>query len=117
MLKLPAGYHGIAPDLRGYGDTEDKLIDATRGAGDWVDDLIGLAHAIGFSKCHVVGHSMGGAILFSLLPAEVTRFSPRRWSIRDRRMASAVRRTLTARQLTTTSRAQAAASSIPSFRS
>ena len=33
MLKLPAGFHGIAPDLRGYGDTEDKLIDATRGMG------------------------------------------------------------------------------------
>ncbi len=43
MLKLPAGYRGIAPDLRGYGDTEDKLIDATRGTGDFVDDLLGLA--------------------------------------------------------------------------
>ncbi len=42
MLKLPAGYRGLAPDLRGYGDTEDKLIDATRGAGDWVDDLLAL---------------------------------------------------------------------------
>ena len=40
MLMLPDGYRGVAPDLRGYGDTEDKLIDATRGMGDWVDDLI-----------------------------------------------------------------------------
>lgn len=38
MLKLPVGFRGIAPDLRGYGDTEDKLIDATRGAGDWVGE-------------------------------------------------------------------------------
>ena len=30
MLKLPDGFRGIAPDLRGYGDTEDKLIDAPR---------------------------------------------------------------------------------------
>lgn len=69
MLKLPAGYRGIAPDLRGYGDTEDKLIDATRGAGDGVDDLLGLAQAIGLTQYHVVGHSMGGAITFSLVPA------------------------------------------------
>jgi pimeloyl-ACP methyl ester carboxylesterase len=68
MLKLPSGYRGIAPDLRGYGDTEDKLIVATRGAGDWVDDLLGLAKTIGLSKYHVVGHSMGGGIIFSLLP-------------------------------------------------
>ncbi|MBL8059064.1 MAG: alpha/beta hydrolase, partial [Anaerolineales bacterium] len=74
MLGLPAGYRGIAPDLRGYGDTEDKLIDATRGCGDWVDDLRALAQALGLGRYHVVGHSMGGAIIFSLVgtaPAEV----------------------------------------------
>jgi len=47
MLKLPGEYRGIAVDLRGYGDTEDKLIDATRGYGDWVDDIIGFTQAIG----------------------------------------------------------------------
>ncbi|MBL1981045.1 alpha/beta fold hydrolase, partial [Klebsiella pneumoniae] len=26
MLALPDGYRAVAPDLRGYGDTEDKLI-------------------------------------------------------------------------------------------
>ncbi len=69
MLKLPAGYRGIAPDLRGYGDTEDKLIDATRGTGDFVDDLLGLAKVLDLKHFHVVGHSMGGAIIFSLVPA------------------------------------------------
>ena len=69
MLKLPAGFRGIAPDLRGYGDTEDKLIDATRGCGDWVDDLAALAQAMGLPRYHVVGHSMGGAITFNLIPA------------------------------------------------
>ena len=68
MLALPAGYRGIAPDLRGYGDTEDKLIDATRGYGDWCDDLIGLLDALGVDRFHAVGHSLGGALLFSLLP-------------------------------------------------
>jgi pimeloyl-ACP methyl ester carboxylesterase len=69
MLKLPAGYRGVAPDLRGYGDTEDKLIDATRGYGDWVDDLIGFTQALGLSSFHVVGHSLGGAIVFGLIAA------------------------------------------------
>jgi len=69
MLKLPAGFRGIAPDLRGYGDTEDKLIDATRGMGDWVDDLIGLLDALKIEKTHVVGHSMGGTIVFGLVAA------------------------------------------------
>src|SRR5262245_61929371 len=47
MLALPGGFRGIAVDLRGYGDTEDKLIDATRGYSDWVDDLMGFAQALG----------------------------------------------------------------------
>src|SRR5512137_1106041 len=62
MLKLPGEYRGIALDLRGYGDTDDKLIDATRGCGDWVDDILGFTQAMGADKYHVVGHSMGGAI-------------------------------------------------------
>lgn len=74
MLKLPAGFRGIAPDLRGYGDTEDKLIDATRGVGDFVDDLLGLLDALKIEKTYVVGHSMGGAIIFGLLPAASDRF-------------------------------------------
>jgi pimeloyl-ACP methyl ester carboxylesterase len=69
MLALPAGFRGIAPDLRGYGDTEDKLVDATRGCGDWVDDLLALADTLALGRFHVVGHSLGGAVAMSLLPA------------------------------------------------
>ena len=70
MLKLPPGLRGIAPDLRGYGDTEDQLIDATRGLGDWVDDTLGLVKALGLEKYHTVGHSLGGMLLFSLIAAD-----------------------------------------------
>lgn len=74
MLKLPGGFRGIAPDLRGYGDTEDKLIDATRGTKDWVEDLIALLDALNVGKAHVVGHSMGAAITFGFVAAVSERF-------------------------------------------
>jgi pimeloyl-ACP methyl ester carboxylesterase len=70
MLKLLASYHGIALDLRGYGDTEDKLIDATRGMGEWVDDVLAFVDALKLGKYHVVGHSLGGMLVFSLAAAD-----------------------------------------------
>ena len=68
MLSLPAGFRGIAPDLRGYGDTEDKRIDATRGMADWAEDVFVLLDALGVERFHIVGHSLGGAVLFTLVP-------------------------------------------------
>ena len=73
MLMLPAGYRGIAPDLRGYGDTEDKLIDATRGMDDWLDDLLALLDALDVDKTHVIGHSMGGTLVFGLVSVAPSR--------------------------------------------
>lgn len=67
MLALPPQYRAIAPDLRGYGDTEDKLVDATRGYFDWVDDLLGLMDTLGIGQFHVAGHSLGGGVVYSLI--------------------------------------------------
>lgn len=67
MLALPAGFRGIAPDLRGYGDSESKRIDATRGYMDWVDDLLALMDTLGVSQFHVAGHSLGGGVIYSLM--------------------------------------------------
>lgn len=73
MLALPADFRGIAPDLRGYGDTEDKRVDATRGMGDWVDDLLALMEALKIKKAHFVGHSMGGTIVLGMVAAAADR--------------------------------------------
>ncbi len=75
MLALPAGYRGIAPDLRGYGDADpDAKIDATRGMGDLADDAAALLDTLGIDSAHVVGNSMGGSILWRIMadhPARV----------------------------------------------
>lgn len=73
MLALPAGFRAIAPDNRGYGDTEFKPVDATRGCGDWADDMLGLMDALGIERFHLVGHSLGGSICWSLLAAAPAR--------------------------------------------
>lgn len=69
MLKLSKNYFCIAPDLRGYGQTDpSKIIDSTRGAMDWVDDISALVEKLGLAKFHVIGHSLGGWICWSLIP-------------------------------------------------
>jgi pimeloyl-ACP methyl ester carboxylesterase len=67
MLALPDGYYAVAPDLRGYGWTEDKLIDSTRGNRDWADDLLALMDALKIEKAHLVGWSMGAGIIYRFL--------------------------------------------------
>jgi pimeloyl-ACP methyl ester carboxylesterase len=63
MLALPAGFRGIALDLRGYGDTEPLPVDATLGMADMVADIHALVQALGLGQFHLVGHSMGGGIV------------------------------------------------------
>lgn len=68
MLALPDGYRGIAPDNRGYGGADtDALIDATRGCKDWSDDLAALLDELGIETAHVVGHSLGGSVLWQFM--------------------------------------------------
>src|SRR5689334_14177155 len=39
---LPPTLRVVAPDLRGYGDTSAAPVDATRGLGDFADDVAAL---------------------------------------------------------------------------
>ncbi|GAA6152860.1 alpha/beta fold hydrolase [Pseudoteredinibacter isoporae] len=66
MLEMPEQYHCVAPDLRGYGDTEDKVIDARRGARDWSDDLFELLQALGIESAHFLGWSAGAGAVMQL---------------------------------------------------
>jgi pimeloyl-ACP methyl ester carboxylesterase len=66
LAALPAGYRGIAPDLRGFGHSEAAPVDAARGLRDFSGDLAELlagAEAGGADRVHLVGWSMGGGVV------------------------------------------------------
>jgi len=68
LTALPPQYRGIAPDQRGYGGADSKvLIDATRGMGDFVDDALALMDHLGHDRFHLVGNSLGGLVVWWMM--------------------------------------------------
>jgi pimeloyl-ACP methyl ester carboxylesterase len=66
LAALPPNCRGLAPDLRGFGRSEPKPVDATRGMRDLSDDLYDLMGALGYAqdrKVHLVGWSLGGGVV------------------------------------------------------
>ncbi len=64
LAVLPDRYRGIAPDLRGFGESEARFVDATRGLGDYADDLRSLVEDLALEEreIHLVGWSVGGTV-------------------------------------------------------
>ncbi|MCW3818717.1 alpha/beta hydrolase [Micromonospora sp. DR5-3] len=71
LRRLPETLRVVAPDLRGYGETDIAPVDATRGLGDFADDVAALLDAPGLfasgARPVVVGHSLGGGVAMRLL--------------------------------------------------
>lgn len=67
MLALPTGLRPLAIDLRGFGETDPKPVDATRGLSDFVDDLQAFVEVLELPKFHLVGWSMGGGVALQYL--------------------------------------------------
>ena len=75
MPVAPPQLRLIAPDMRGFGDTEPLPIDATRGVRDWADDTHSLVEALGIARpVHLVGWSTGGAAIAAFALAREIRF-------------------------------------------
>ncbi len=62
MAALPGDIRIIAPDLRGFGDSELAPVDATRGLRDFADDVAALLDALGIAHAHLLGWSVGGGV-------------------------------------------------------
>jgi pimeloyl-ACP methyl ester carboxylesterase len=64
MPGAPKTFRIIAPDMRGFGETQQVPIDATRGLRDWTDDTHSLVVELGITRpVHLVGWSTGGAAI------------------------------------------------------
>lgn len=66
MLALPDDVRPLAVDLRGFGETEPRPIDATRGLRDHAEDLVALLDALRLDRADFVGWSMGGGVVARL---------------------------------------------------
>lgn len=83
-----AGYHAVAPDMRGYGGTDKPADTADHGILDLVGDMVDLVRALGETSCVVVGHDWGAPVAWhcALLRPDLFRavfglsvpFQPRR---------------------------------------
>lgn len=61
-----AGYHAVAPDLRGYGDSDRPPAVDDYAAQKLAADVTGLIDALGHESAHLVGHDWGGALAWGV---------------------------------------------------
>ncbi|KAK9099062.1 hypothetical protein Syun_026107 [Stephania yunnanensis] len=61
-----SGYHAVAPDLRGYGDTDAPSPISSYTCFHIVGDLIALIDTLGVQQVFLVGHDWGAIIAWFL---------------------------------------------------
>ncbi len=61
-----AGYHAIAPDMRGYGETDAPADPAQYTMKVLCADMAGLLDALAIEKAVFVGHDWGGAVIWQM---------------------------------------------------
>jgi 3-oxoadipate enol-lactonase len=70
-----AGWHAVAPDLRGHGKSSKPPEESAYSFKLMADDGLGLADALGWDRFVLLGHSMGGMIAQYMAIAEPSRLA------------------------------------------
>ncbi len=73
MQRLADRFRLVAPDLRGFGDSDKP--DGPWGAAEHAADMLGVIEALGLPPVGVVGHDVGGAVMQAM-----ARMAPERLS-------------------------------------
>lgn len=60
-----AGYHAVAPDMRGYGQSDKPMAIEAYNQVEITKDIIGLISALGYETAVVIGHDWGGPTAWS----------------------------------------------------
>ena len=55
-----AGYHAVAPDMRGYGSSDKPAEASAYNQVEVINDIIGLIPALGYESAVILGHDWGG---------------------------------------------------------
>jgi pimeloyl-ACP methyl ester carboxylesterase len=63
---VDAGYRAIAPDLRGFGDSDRPADVRAYGVRHSVADVLAVLDALGLERTHVVAHDWGAAVGWAL---------------------------------------------------
>jgi 3-oxoadipate enol-lactonase len=70
-----AGWHAVAPDLRGHGDSSKPPEESAYSFKQLADDGLRLADALGWTQFALLGHSMGGMVAQFMAIAEPSRLT------------------------------------------
>lgn len=68
-----AGYRVLAPDVKGYGNSDKPIAVAEYAIARLADDMIAILDDAGIDRAHVVGHDWGAAIAWYLAIARPNR--------------------------------------------
>lgn len=69
-----AGFHAVAPDMRGYGHTDAPAQVEAYNINELAADMVGILDALGVEQAHMVGHDWGSPVASHTVVSYPQRF-------------------------------------------